>query len=107
MLKRFDILDAKRGTLLFSGEGRNAQEIYEDWRRADLRPLEHPLPADLESEDKDVRLKALLIMNNNEDAWINDNEIFMEFRGVTNKPSPPLARDKVRKGGRPPNKELS
>ncbi len=81
MIRKFEIRDVKTDELIYSGVGTNAQEVYEDWRRMDLRPIEYPLPGDLESEDPQIRLQALLLLNSNEDSWIDDPEIRIKFIG--------------------------
>lgn len=81
-LRRFQVLDAKTEEVIYTGIGSCAQEVYEAWRREDLRPVEYPMPGDLESDDQKVRLNALALLNDNEDSWIEDEEITMRFMGL-------------------------
>lgn len=80
-LKRFAIKDSRTDEVIYRGVGHCAQEVYEAWRRHDLRPIEYPQPGDLESDDAEVRLKALILLNDNEDSWIEDDEIVMQWEG--------------------------
>lgn len=77
MMREFIVRDAKSGEDIYRGIGANAQEVYEAWRRQDLRPVEYPKPGDLENDDPEVRLNALLLLNDNQDSWIEDDEITM------------------------------
>lgn len=78
MMRVFMIKDSKNGSELYRGIGQNAQAVYEAWRRDDLRPVEYPKPEQLESDDPEIRLKALLLLNDNQDSWIDDDEITMQ-----------------------------
>ncbi len=75
-MRVFAVKDAKTGEECYRGIGRNAQEVYEAWLREDLRPLEHPLEEDLESDDPEVRAKAFENLMGT-DTWIEDAEITM------------------------------
>lgn len=79
--RKFAVRDAKTGEEIYRGIGANAQEVYEAWRRHDLRPVEYPQPGDLESDDQEVRLNALALLNDNQDSWIEDDEITMQHLG--------------------------
>jgi len=72
----FAIRDLKTGEEIYRGEGNTAQEVYEAWRREDLRPLEYPKSDLLESVDDAVRAAGFADLRR-QDSWIDDDEITM------------------------------